>query len=111
VFFEQGEFPEGGLDEGLRGGSAVFDEEAFIEGADVDSDTDLDPGGGGGMGDFFDFVVEFVAAGRGELGDLLQHGVDIDGASGGHGLNRDRCVTADRHADHDLAGCPAPRGR
>jgi hypothetical protein len=52
-----------------------------------------------------------VASGRGELGDLLQGGVDVGGAGGGHGLDRDGRVTADGHtADHNLAGYPARQG-
>ena len=36
-----------------------------------------------------------VAAGRGELGDLLQRGVDVGGQRGGHRLHADRRVAAD----------------
>ena len=49
-----------------------------------------------------------VAAGRGELGDLLERGVDVGGERGGHRLHGDRGVTADQHlADLDLAGLAA----
>ena len=50
-----------------------------------------------------------VAAGRGQLGDLLQRGVDVVGLGGGHRLHRDGMVAADADvADHQLAGL-APR--
>ena len=46
-----------------------------------------------------------VAAGRGQLGDLLQGRIDIAGGGGGHGLHRDGRVTTDGQlADLDLAG-------
>ena len=38
-----------------------------------------------------------LAAGRGQLGDLLQRGVDVGGQRRGHRLHRDRRVAADRH--------------
>ena len=37
-----------------------------------------------------------VAAGRGELGDLLQGGVDVGGQRGGHRLHRDRVLASRR---------------
>ena len=44
----------------------------------------------------------------GELGDLLQRGVDVGGEGGGHRLHADRRTAADRHrAHHDLAAVPA----
>ena len=50
-----------------------------------------------------------VAAGRGQLGDLLQRGVDVVGLGGAHRLHRDRVVAADADvADHELTGL-APR--
>src|SRR5436309_7679101 len=49
-----------------------------------------------------------LAARRGQLGDLLEGGVDVGGQRGGHGLHRHRGAAADRYrADHDLAGDPA----
>ena len=49
-----------------------------------------------------------VAAGRGELGDLLQRRVDVGGQRRGHRLHRDRRVAADRdRADLDLPGLAA----
>ena len=52
-----------------------------------------------------------VAAGRGQLGDLLQRGVHVVGLGGAHGLHRDRVVAADADvADHELSGL-APRGQ
>ena len=49
-----------------------------------------------------------LAAGGGQLGDLLQRGVDVGGQGRGHRLHRDRGVAADGHrAHHDLAGLPA----
>ena len=60
---------------------------------------------GGGAGDPDD-----VAAGRGQLGDLLQRGVDVGGQRGRHRLHRDRVVAADAHlADLDLPGLAARR--
>ena len=38
-----------------------------------------------------------LAAGRGQLGDLLQRGVDVGGQRGGHRLHRHRGAAADRH--------------
>ena len=54
-----------------------------------------------------------LAAGRGQLGDLLQRRVDVGGQRGRHRLHGDRRAAADRHrADHDLAdlrrAAPAP---
>ena len=54
-----------------------------------------------------------LAAGRGQLGDLLQGGVDVGGHGGGHRLHRDRGVAADADAaDVRAAGScgagPAP---
>ena len=44
-----------------------------------------------------------LAAGRGELGDLLQRRVDVGGQRRGHRLHGDRGVAADQHAaDPDL---------
>ena len=49
-----------------------------------------------------------VAAGRGELGDLLQGGVDVGGQGGGHGLHGDRVLGAHADlADLQLPGLPA----
>ena len=49
-----------------------------------------------------------VAAGRRQLGDLLQGGVDVGGERGRHRLHRDRVVAADPDlADLDLAGLAA----
>ncbi len=49
-----------------------------------------------------------VAAGRGELGDLLQRGVDVGGQGGGHRLHGDRVLAADAdRADLQLPGRPA----
>ena len=53
-----------------------------------------------------------LAARRGELGDLLQGGVDVGRQRGGHRLHGDRRAAADRHrvravAHDDLAGQPA----
>src|SRR6266508_6755987 len=49
-----------------------------------------------------------VAAGRGELRDLLQGGVDVRRQRRRHRLHRDRRVAADQHlADLDLAGLAA----
>ena len=46
-----------------------------------------------------------VAAGRGQLGDLLQRRVDVGRGGGAHRLHRDGRVAADRDlADLDLAG-------
>ena len=51
-----------------------------------------------------------LAAGRGELGDLLQRRVDVAGHRRRHGLHGDRCAAADEHvADADLAGLAARR--
>src|SRR5437764_3208672 len=58
VFFEQGAFPQGGLDESLRGGAAVFGEQAGIQRACVDSDADRHVGVPSGSGDLGDLVVE-----------------------------------------------------
>ena len=54
-----------------------------------------------------------LAAGRGQLGDLLQRGVDVGGQRGRHRLHRDRGIAADgdrmrRVAQHELPG-RAPR--
>ena len=38
-----------------------------------------------------------VAAGGGQLGDLLERGVDVGGQRRGHRLHRDRGVAADQH--------------
>ena len=52
-----------------------------------------------------------VAAGRGQLGDLLEGRVDVGGQRGRHRLDGDRVVAADPDlADLDLAGLP-PRGQ
>ena len=52
-----------------------------------------------------------VAAGGGQLGDLLQRGVDVVGLGGAHGLHRDWVVAANADvADHELTGFP-PRGQ
>ena len=49
-----------------------------------------------------------VAAGRGQLGDLLERGVDVGGQRRGHRLHRDRGLAADPDlADLDLAGLAA----
>jgi hypothetical protein len=46
-----------------------------------------------------------VAAGGGELGDLLQCGVHVGGDGRGHGLHGDRMLAADPHlADLQLPG-------
>ena len=51
-----------------------------------------------------------VAAGRGQLGDLLEGGVDVRGQGGGHRLHRDRRLAADPDlADLDLPGLAARR--
>ena len=51
-----------------------------------------------------------VAARRGQLGDLLERGVDVGGERRGHRLDADRRVAADPHlADLDLAGLAAGR--
>ena len=51
-----------------------------------------------------------LAAGRGELGDLLQGGVDVGGDGGGHRLHGHRVVAADADAaDIELPGLPARR--
>ena len=55
-----------------------------------------------------------VAAGRGQLGDLLQRRVDVVGLGGAHRLHRDRVIAADPDvADHQLARLAArgQRGR
>ncbi len=58
-----------------------------------------------GAGDAHD-----VAAGRGELGDLLERRVDVGGESGGHRLHRDREIRSDTHRpDLQLPGL-ATRG-
>ena len=58
-----------------------------------------------GAGDAHD-----VAARRGELGDLLQGGVDVGGQRGGHRLDGDRVVGADTDRAHlQLPGLPARR--
>ena len=50
-----------------------------------------------------------VAAGGGQLGDLLQRRVDVVGLGGAHRLHRDGVVAADADvADHELTGF-APR--
>ena len=52
-----------------------------------------------------------VAPGCGQLGDLLQRGVDVGGQRGGHGLHRYRRAAADEdRADPNLPGGSA-RGR
>ncbi len=52
-----------------------------------------------------------VAAGGGQLGDLLQRGVHVGGQRGGHRLHRDGGVPADQHLAHlDLPG-RASRGQ
>ena len=49
-----------------------------------------------------------VAAGGGQLGDLLQRGVDVGGQRRGHRLDRDRGVAADEDlADLDLPALAA----
>ena len=51
-----------------------------------------------------------VAAGRGQLGDLLERGVDVGGERRRHRLDRDRGVAADADLAHlDLAGLAARR--
>ena len=52
-----------------------------------------------------------LAAGRGQLGDLLQRRVDVGGDGRRHGLHADRRAAADEHAaDVELAGA-APLGQ
>ena len=49
-----------------------------------------------------------VAAGGGQLGDLLQRGVDVGGQRRGHRLDADRRPAADQHLAHpDLPGRPS----
>jgi hypothetical protein len=49
-----------------------------------------------------------LAAGGGQLGDLLQRGVHVGGQRGGHRLHAHRRSAAHRHrTHHDLAGQPA----
>ena len=49
-----------------------------------------------------------LAAGGGQLGDLLERGVDVGGDRGGHRLHADRGAAADEDAaDVELAGLPA----
>ena len=51
-----------------------------------------------------------VAAGRGQLGDLLQRGVDVVRLGGAHRLHRDGVVAADTDvADHQLTSLSARR--
>ena len=55
-----------------------------------------------------------LAARCGQLGDLLQRGVDVGGHRGGHRLDADRCIAADRDRvgrvlEQDLAGGPPGR--
>jgi hypothetical protein len=51
-----------------------------------------------------------VAAGRGQLGDLLERSVDVRGHRGSHRLHRDRGAAADRDRSHpDLPGGPTAR--
>src|SRR5262249_15612559 len=51
-----------------------------------------------------------LAAGRGQLRDLLERRVDVGGQRGGHRLDADRRAAADRHrADHDLPALPPRR--
>ncbi len=51
-----------------------------------------------------------VAAGRGQLGDLLERGVDVGGERRRHRLDRDRGLAADADLAHlDLAGLAARR--
>jgi hypothetical protein len=51
-----------------------------------------------------------VAARGGQLGDLLQRGVDVGGQRGGHRLHRDRRLAAHANlADLDLSGLAARR--
>jgi len=63
----------------------------------------------GGNGDPHD-----LAAGGGQLGDLLERGVHVGGQRGGHRLDRYRGTAAHGHrvlalAHHDLAGFAAGR--
>ncbi len=52
-----------------------------------------------------------VAAGRGQLGDLLQRRVDVVSLGGAHRLHRDRVIAADADvADHELTSL-SPRGQ
>ena len=49
-----------------------------------------------------------LAAGRGQLGDLLERGADVGGTGRGHRLHGHRCVAADGHrTDLDLPADPA----
>jgi hypothetical protein len=51
-----------------------------------------------------------VAAGRSQLGDLLERGVDVCRQRGGHRLHADRRIAADRDlADVDLAALATRR--
>ena len=96
------------------GGAAGLDRGEHVARLEVDVGDDRDlrvPGDlgqrlgvvGVGDGDPHD-----LAAGGGQLGDLLQGGVDVGGLGGAHRLHADREVAADADAaDVELPGLPA----
>src|SRR6202012_2610587 len=83
------------------------EDELWLE-VDIGDDGDLAFGGDRGqrVGVFLAWArySDDVAAGGGQLGDLLQGRVDVVGLGGAHGLHRNRIVAAHPDiADHQLS--------
>ncbi|CAL2070463.1 protein of unknown function [Streptomyces murinus] len=64
VLLEEGGFPQGALDERLRGGLAVLLEQAAVQGARVHTDADRGAVLLGDLGDLLDLVVELLDVAR-----------------------------------------------